>query len=93
MKRINFGKNKAAEIKDEITNGTCYYCGCQLPEDTIRTDERGTVVSVVRNWHLDHYVPLSRGGEDSVNNLVPACKECNLHKSNKTGNEFFEQGC
>ncbi|KPC89921.1 hypothetical protein ADL27_38570 [Streptomyces sp. NRRL F-6602] len=31
--------------------------------------------------HIDHVTPLSRGGEHSIDNLVPACGECNLQKS------------
>lgn len=33
--------------------------------------------------HLDHIVPLSRGGLHKIGNLAPACKACNLKKSNK----------
>jgi 5-methylcytosine-specific restriction endonuclease McrA len=34
--------------------------------------------------HLDHVVPLSRGGEDAESNIVPACARCNLSKGAKT---------
>jgi 5-methylcytosine-specific restriction endonuclease McrA len=30
--------------------------------------------------HLDHVVPLSRGGADLPHNLLPACAPCNLGK-------------
>ena len=33
--------------------------------------------------HADHYVPLSRGGEDSIYNIVPSCRKHNLQKSAK----------
>lgn len=33
--------------------------------------------------HLDHIVPLSRGGEHSAHNLIASCAKCNLSKSNK----------
>lgn len=33
--------------------------------------------------HLDHVIPLSRGGTHSIGNLVPACQFCNLSKHNK----------
>lgn len=33
--------------------------------------------------HLDHVMPLSRGGAHALSNLVPACKSCNLRKHNK----------
>lgn len=33
--------------------------------------------------HIDHVIPIARGGRHSVGNLAPACKSCNLHKSSK----------
>lgn len=33
-------------------------------------------------FHIDHIVPLSRGGEHSADNLTVACAPCNLSKSN-----------
>lgn len=33
--------------------------------------------------HIDHVIPISRGGRHSIGNLVPACLSCNLSKSNK----------
>lgn len=40
--------------------------------------------------HVDHKIPLSRGGTDSLDNLVWACPDCNLSKSNKTPQEWHE---
>jgi hypothetical protein len=31
-------------------------------------------------WHVDHSVPLARGGSDHLNNLFSACIACNLFK-------------
>jgi len=33
--------------------------------------------------HLDHVMPISRGGRHSIGNLVPACAKCNLEKSDR----------
>ncbi|MGW3072754.1 HNH endonuclease [Kitasatospora sp. NPDC001132] len=38
--------------------------------------------------HLDHVVPLSRGGTDTAENMVPACADCNLSKGAKTLEEW-----
>lgn len=35
------------------------------------------------NGHVDHVVPLSRGGSNGIGNLVWSCAPCNLSKSNK----------
>lgn len=33
------------------------------------------------SWHLDHYMPLSKGGRNEFNNLRASCKYCNTMKS------------
>lgn len=54
-------------------SGRCYWCGCKLSDD----------------YHLDHRVPLSRGGSNGPENLVIACVSCNLSKHAKTPGEFL----
>jgi predicted DNA-binding transcriptional regulator AlpA len=39
-------------------------------------------------FHLDHVFPLSRGGETSADNLVVACRRCNLEKHARTVEEW-----
>ena len=34
-------------------------------------------------FHIEHIVPLSRGGATSEENLALACPGCNLHKSDR----------
>jgi 5-methylcytosine-specific restriction endonuclease McrA len=50
----------------------CQYCG-----------KRPTL----RELNIDHVVPRSRGGNDSWENLVTACRVCNLRKGWKTPEE------
>lgn len=46
-------------------------------------------------WHAlsqDHYIPLSRGGAYTADNIVPACHGeggCNNHKSNRDAHEWL----
>lgn len=42
-----------------------------------------------KNRHVDHYIPLSRGGSDTIKNLRVACKSCNCKKCNKMPREFM----
>ena len=49
----------------ERDNSTCYLCGQLVPESQI---------------HLDHVVPLKRGGSHTYDNLRVACQTCNLRK-------------
>lgn len=38
---------------------------------------------------LDHVIALTRGGEHSPNNVVPACRSCNASKKDKAMFELF----
>ncbi|WP_245677857.1 HNH endonuclease [Chondromyces crocatus] len=50
----------------------CQYCSKRLP---------------IRDLNIDHVIPRSRGGGDSWENLVTACRPCNLRKSWRTPDE------
>lgn len=55
--------------------GCCAYCGTPL----------------FANYHIDHVVPISRGGPDKLDNLALACPWCNQSKNNKTVEEFLKR--
>ncbi|MCJ7557681.1 MAG: HNH endonuclease [Gammaproteobacteria bacterium] len=40
--------------------------------------------------HVDHIIPLSRGGTDSIDNLLWSCAFCNISKGAKPLDEFAE---
>ena len=42
----------------------------------------------VLDGHVDHIIPVSRGGVDDLDNLVWACPECNMSKGDKTLEEW-----
>lgn len=39
--------------------------------------------------HVDHIVPIARGGTDELSNLAWACSSCNVRKGAKTAEEFL----
>jgi len=46
-------------------NFTCQYCGRKPPEVILE---------------VDHIIPISDGGETSLDNLITSCRECNRGK-------------
>lgn len=44
-----------------------------------------------RRFHVDHYVPLAKGGRHEAGNLVIACPTCNLRKHAKDPLDFARE--
>ena len=54
------------QLKQLYTNSkVCYWCDNKLVKNDI---------------HLDHYVPIAKGGLHTISNLVLSCSKCNLTK-------------
>ena len=53
--------------------GRCFYCGIKLGQ---------------RYLHVDHKMPVSRGGKDTPGNLQLLCQPCNGRKSTMSDGEF-----
>ncbi len=85
MDRVNYNKYKFTEVengkfKREYISGklrweifkrddfTCQFCGKTINQTLL---------------HVDHILPVSKGGKSVVSNLQTLCEECNLRKSNK----------
>jgi 5-methylcytosine-specific restriction endonuclease McrA len=58
------------EFKDKYIeyNGCCAYCGRPIAYDKVQRD---------------HVVPLARGGNNFISNIVPACRPCNSMKGDR----------
>lgn len=87
-KRYHISGKRRSQIYSK-TGGKCFYCGADLPIENI-LDEGGKVVVVRHFWCIDHQAPISRGGDNGWENLVPACITCNSDKGTMTAVEFLE---
>lgn len=57
-------------------NNKCYWCGIKID------------IKTSKSYHLDHYVPLAKGGTNTIENIVLSCCKCNLLKKAKDPIEF-----
>ena len=68
----NQRKLMTKELKERIKkrdNYTCQVCGKYMPDEV--------------GLHIDHIIPVSKGGKSIPSNLQVLCSKCNGSKSNK----------
>jgi 5-methylcytosine-specific restriction endonuclease McrA len=39
--------------------------------------------------HIEHVIPISKGGVHGLRNIIPACPRCNFSKSNHEVHEWY----
>lgn len=65
----------AKRLKEMIdARGDCYLCGASLEQD----------------FHIDHILPVSRGGVHEESNIGFLCPTCNVHKGDRTPEEYVK---
>lgn len=64
-------------IVNESRSIPCYWCGRRTTK---------------RTRHIDHIIPLAKGGVHAVENLCCSCADCNLRKNARLPHEFSKQG-
>lgn len=70
--------NLSREMRAHVWNmswGHCFYCGTNY-------------LNPFDNLVIEHVVPLARGGTNEIENLVPACSNCNFEKGLLLLNEW-----
>lgn len=77
-RKLNSYLEKFSESDVLLTYGTsCHICGCAIDLNAPRqTGKAGWQ----NGLHIDHLVPLSKGGEHSLENVRPSHGLCNLIK-------------
>lgn len=72
----NFTKSDLLRMYDEQEQ-RCAYCGTAI------------YWGVLHDIHIDHVLPLSRGGSNNPDNLALTCADCNLAKRNYLLDEWL----
>lgn len=72
---MNSAKRRKLKEKVYALRGeVCFYCQRALPRSELT---------------IDHFRPASKGGKNSLANLVPACGSCNQRKADKLPQKFL----
>jgi 5-methylcytosine-specific restriction endonuclease McrA len=74
LKRGALGHHSPSDVKSQYDRqcGKCYWC----------------LSPVGKTYHVDHVVPLAKGGSNGPENIVIACPSCNVRKGAELPAEF-----
>lgn len=74
----NGGKHTAKDILElfDLQSGKCPYCKAKLAK------------TGNNKYHVDHVMPLNKGGTNNISNIQLLCPSCNLSKQDKLPEEF-----
>jgi len=78
---MGYTEEELNDIYDK-NDGYCWHCGKKLSFHNYGNPGRKGA------WEVDHSVPISRGGTDYLQNLVPACIYCNRSKQDLRSREY-----
>ena len=85
MSRGRYYREQRAIMLADATR--CTHCGCEisdeLPANYIRPKDAHGVPIGIGKATADHIILVSDGGPDTIENLCPACLECNLARGAK----------
>ena len=79
LKSVTYAKIKPKHLRQRFDDfdGCCAYCGKKLQWGA-------------RDCHIEHIVPLSKGGGHVLSNIVYACKACNFNKYNHDAEQWYK---
>lgn len=71
------GTHTAFDIRNIYNDqdGLCFWCDFEVGEE----------------WHVDHLIPLSKGGSNGPENIVVSCPTCNMSKGSSDPIDFLER--
>lgn len=73
------GRNFSPATREAARESRCVFCGTTTVNSRTPQPNRR---------HIDHAIPRSRGGNNSLNNAQNTCQSCNLRKGTQTTREF-----
>jgi len=84
MKQIKDAQSTAVFLRQQERNRMSANIRYQvLTRDNSRCQQCGASARNGASLHVDHIVPVSKGGTTDLNNLQTLCETCNLGKSNR----------
>ena len=63
--------------------------GWQVNERFSQFGNRCAYCGATGNLHIEHLIPVAKGGTHTLGNIIPACQRCNLSKATKEAEQWY----
>jgi len=78
---VLYHRQKSKRRKAQMRNSVAIQAtGKQIRARFAQFDHRCAYCGAAGDMHIEHVVPISKGGPHSIGNIIPACKDCNMSK-------------
>lgn len=81
-------KRRKAQMRDSVA---IQITGKQISARFADFDHRCAYCGADGDLHIEHVVPISRGGTHALGNIVPACKDCNFSKRDHDAERWYRR--
>lgn len=79
-------KRRKAQMRDSVA---IQVKGREIRARFAEFDHRCAYCGADGDLHIEHVVPISKGGPHSIGNIIPACKDCNLSKRDSDAETWY----
>lgn len=79
-------KRRKAQMRDSVA---IQIKGRQVRERFRQFDNRCAYCGCTGDLHIEHVVPISKGGTHAIGNIIPACKDCNFSKAANEAESWY----
>jgi 5-methylcytosine-specific restriction endonuclease McrA len=89
---VSYMRQKSKRRKAQMRNSVAIQItGRQIRGRFAQFDHRCAYCGADGDLHIEHIVPISKGGPHSIGNIVPACRDCNLSKRDHDAESWYLQ--
>jgi 5-methylcytosine-specific restriction endonuclease McrA len=81
-------KRRKAQMRDSVA---IQVKGREIRARFAQFDHRCAYCGADGDLHIEHVVPISKGGPHSIGNIIPACKDCNFSKRDSEVESWYRR--
>ena len=81
-------KRRKAQMRESVA---IQITGKQIRGRFAEFDHHCAYCGAAGDLHIEHVVPISKGGPHAIGNIIPACKDCNFSKTNHDAESWYRQ--